>query len=250
MSARRMRSLILSDIHSNLPALQSVLNDAETAGDWDEIWCLGDTVGYGAQPNECFQLLRKHKLRIIAGNHDLAAAGELDTSHFNPAALAAISWTATVLSSENRDFIKSMSSAIVWEDFTLAHASPREPVWEYVTSTHVANANFDHFSTRYCLVGHTHIPQVFVWDDQLNCSHIYEFPTATSLVLGDHRMIVNPGSVGQPRSGDPRASYAILDSEKRQIRRRPVAYPIDATQRLIRDAGLPDSLAKRLDLGY
>ena len=245
-----MRALILSDIHSNLPALQSVLSDADEAGAWDEIWCLGDTVGYGAQPNECLELLRKHNLRIIAGNHDLAAAGELDTSHFNPAASVAIAWTQTVLSSENRDFIKSMSSSLVWEDFTLAHASPREPIWEYVTSTHVANANFDHFATRYCLVGHTHVPQVFVWDDRLNRSHIYEFPTATSLVLGEHRMIVNPGSTGQPRTGDPRASYAILDREKRQIRRRPVVYPIEATQRLIRDAGLPEALAKRLDLGY
>jgi diadenosine tetraphosphatase ApaH/serine/threonine PP2A family protein phosphatase len=243
-----MRALIVSDVHANLPALKAVLEDAQGRGGWDEIWCLGDTVGYGPQPNECLAELQRHQLRIIAGNHDLAATGDLSTDEFNHAAAAAAVWTRTVLTPDHRDMLRGLPLRERWGPFLLAHGSPREPVWEYITSQRVAAANFECFSEVYCLVGHTHVPVIF--RSRAERVEALDFPVDIPYPLGDERLIVNVGSVGQPRDGEPRSSYGLYDSEAATLIRHLVSYPISETQTLIRDAGLPDSLADRLSMGW
>lgn len=154
-----MRVLIISDIHANLTAFETVLADAE--GKWDEIWCLGDIVGYGPDPNECVELLQEHKHLSLSGNHDWAVLDRLDIFTFNADARDAITWTTDQLTTENRAYLDALPSLLVLEPFTLAHASPRHPVWEYILDQNTAAANFPCFSTPYCLVGHTHAPIIY-----------------------------------------------------------------------------------------
>lgn len=244
-----MRYAILADIHSNLAAFQAVLEDSVKRGGFEEIWCLGDVVGYGPDPGECLQLLRQHRHLCIAGNHDWAAIGEVDTSYFNPEAAAAAHWTASQLSVEDIDYLRHLPLTLQRDDFTLAHGSPREPVWEYVLSTQTAKANFAYFDTKFCLVGHSHVPLVFDLD-QDNLCQLHQLPGELLLKQEENRLIINCGGVGQPRDGDPRASYGILDDEEGIIYHYRVNYDISTTQQKMAKAGLPFRLANRLSYGW
>jgi len=242
-----VKYLIIADIHSNLEAFQTVLDDANKMGGFERVWCLGDVVGYGPDPAACIKMLQELKPVCISGNHDLAALDKIDISDFNADAARANRWTADQLSDEDRAYLDDLPE-VVWQgDFTLAHGSPRYPAWEYITNAWTATENFKHFSTPYCLVGHTHVPFVFEQEDILvNEGYL---GNGDMLVLGEKRLIVNPGGVGQPRDRDPRASYAIYDSDERVIRHYRVEYPIGLTQEKMENAGLPDFLIGRLGWG-
>jgi diadenosine tetraphosphatase ApaH/serine/threonine PP2A family protein phosphatase len=243
-----MRSAVLADIHSNLEALRAVLKDLEERGGADELWCLGDIVGYGPDPHECIQLLCQHRCVCVAGNHDWAAIGKLDTSAFNPEAAAACQWTAGTLTKEDMDYLASLTTTLPQGDFTLVHGSPREPIWEYILSVQTAKANFGHFDSRFCLIGHSHSPLLLELDQGNSCQ-MRRLPAELSLETPS-RLIINCGSVGQPRDGDPRASYAIIDTKQESLRHYRVTYDYEVTQKKILDAGLPARLASRLSVGW
>ena len=241
-----MRYLVISDIHGNLAALESVLEDAP---DFDELWCLGDLVGYGPKPNECIERVRSLPHTSLAGNHDWAALGKLDLSSFNAIARAANEWTQRQLTSSSRTYLGGLSPSLQRDDFALAHGSPREPVWEYIMDKSTACRNFEYFSTPVCLVGHTHVPVLFELDEESQRCDARFPPLPEPLALGPRRAIANPGSVGQPRDGDPRASYAILDSDEMSWMFHRVSYPIEITQEQMRANGLPRRLIDRLEIG-
>ncbi|MCH8192260.1 MAG: metallophosphoesterase family protein [Chloroflexi bacterium] len=244
-----MRVAIISDIHSNLSALNAVLSDADRRG-VDELWCLGDIVGYGPEPRECLEIVRRRAGLCLSGNHDMGVVGKVSLAEFNPYAAAANKWTAQVMEEEELAHLGSLPAKLVWEDFTLAHASPREPVWEYVMSPPIARASFAHFETRVCFVGHSHVPLVCPeTQDGGNCS-LFPLPEESPLPLGAGRTIINPGSVGQPRDGDPRASYAIYDSQEDALYHYRVPYDIASTQDKMRSVGLPGYLIERLSQGH
>jgi diadenosine tetraphosphatase ApaH/serine/threonine PP2A family protein phosphatase len=241
-----MHYAILADIHSNLTAFEAVLSDADKRGGFDKVWCLGDVVGYGPDPHECIERLRQFEPVCIAGNHDWAAIGKMDTSEFNPVAALAAHWTAEQLTDADRDYLQNLPLTLHENGFTLAHGSPREPIWEYLLSTEAAKDNFAYFETAYCLVGHSHIPLIFeLVDDEA----VYREFAETNLDLEERRMIINPGGVGQPRDGDPRASYAIYDSEAQTVHHYRVEYDIPATQKRMAEGGLPAPLILRLSFG-
>ena len=242
-----MRAVIVSDVHSNLEAFQSVIQDAEKKGAIDQLWCLGDLVGYGPDPVACIDLLRQFDAQIVAGNHDLASAGKLSLEAFNVYAAAASRWNTEQLSEEHVAYLKELPLRLETEDHTVVHGSPRDPVWEYVVTAASAKASFLHFDTSRCLVGHSHIP--FVCRPQEDGAQFFEFPLDTPVVLGTDRLIINPGSVGQPRDGDPRASYAIYDSDEGAATHFRAEYDISATQEKMGDRGLPAFLAERLANG-
>jgi len=246
-----MRYLIISDIHANLLALETALKDA---GEFDAIWCLGDVVGYGPDPNECVALLREHDLVCLAGNHDWAALNKLDLATFNADARMAATWTQRMLTEETQAYLRSLPSFMVKGAFTLAHGSPRQPVWEYVLDPASACANMDHFETKYCLVGHTHTPVIFEQTENpgtcvAHAAQIGEI-IPLGLTLGYPRLIINPGSVGQPRDSDPRAAYGLLDTQAMTWEHRRVPYPIEETQSRMRQQGLPHRLVTRLQYGW
>lgn len=243
-----MRFLVISDIHANLCAFEAVLTEAE--GQYDKIWFLGDLVGYGPDPNECVDLLREHEHLALSGNHDWAVLERLDVYSFNADARAAIGWTQNVLSEANRTYLAALPSKVEEEEhFTLAHASPRHPVWEYILDAGTASANFDHFDTRYCFVGHTHTPAIFQ-ADPANGAAFRSPRHSEPLPLRDKRLIINPGSVGQPRDSDPRAAYAILDTEMMTVQHHRVEYPVAVTQERMRRLGMSYRLIVRLDYGW
>jgi diadenosine tetraphosphatase ApaH/serine/threonine PP2A family protein phosphatase len=242
-----MRVLVISDIHANLPALEAVLEDAR--GKWDKIWCLGDLVGYGPNPNECVALLHTHEHISLSGNHDWAALGKLDINDFNEEARKAARWTKDVMTAETREFLEALPPKRVIDEFTMAHGSPRHPIWEYIIDYETALENFAHFDTPYCLVGHTHIPILLAEKGSLEIA-VFNPSYNETIYLEDTRLIINPGSVGQPRDSDPRAAYAILDKEELTWEFYRVDYPIEKTQEQIRGAGLPESLAARLAYGW
>jgi diadenosine tetraphosphatase ApaH/serine/threonine PP2A family protein phosphatase len=213
------------------------------------IWCLGDVIGYGPDPNECVALLREQEHLSLSGNHDWAVLGRLDKDSFNEDARVAINWTQRVLTEENRDYLEELPSLLVKEPFTLAHASPRQPVWEYILEQVTAAANFDHFETPYCLVGHTHAPVIY--EQSGNTSAEAREPLyAEPIALNEVRLIINPGSVGQPRDYDPRAAYAILDGDELTWEHRRVSYPVEQTQARMSGFGLPYRLVARLEFGW
>lgn len=243
-----MRYAIIADIHANLAAFMAVLVDIERKGEAEEVWCLGDVVGYGPDPHQCIELLRQTNHVCVAGNHDWAAIGKTDTSEFNPDAATACHWTAQQLTSEDKQYLKSLPLVIKKDNFTLVHGSPREPVWEYLLSTSSAKENFAYFKSQFCLVGHSHVPLVFRYGETGACS-FSQFSTDVKLVLAKSRLIINPGAVGQPRDGDPRASYAIYDSETKLVRLYRVTYDISATQARMMEHRLPMRLVSRLSYG-
>lgn len=247
---QNMRYALLSDIHGNLAAFEAVLADIETK-EIAEIWCLGDIVGYGPDPVECISLLRKQPHVCIAGNHDWAAAGLVDTSEFNDTAAAAVRWTSQQLGKAEIDYLRSLPLRLKLDDFTLVHGSPRNPIWEYMVSVASAQENLTHFETKYCLVGHSHIPLIFQCDQ--NDCRLARFPENMPLdpsETAEYRLIINPGGVGQPRDGDARASYAIYDSQENVIYHYRVEYDIKATQQKMLQLGLPETLALRLNYGW
>ncbi|RMG98178.1 MAG: metallophosphoesterase [Chloroflexi bacterium] len=241
-----MRILIISDIHANLTALETVLAHAQ--GQWDKIWCLGDLVGYGPDPNECVQLIQQFDHIALSGNHDWAVLGRLDVTTFNRDAQIAIEWTRKTITAETRAYLETLPSSITLEPFTLAHASPRQPVWEYILDSYTAAMNFSYFDTPYCLVGHTHVPVLFEEVDITQIvahTPIYDVP----IQLEKPRLIINPGSVGQPRDADPRAAYALLDTDAMTWEFRRVRYPISETQERMRKFDIPPRLIQRLEYG-
>jgi predicted phosphodiesterase len=246
-----MRYALLADIHSNLAAFEAVLADIKSKGAIAAIWCLGDIVGYGPDPVECIQLLRQQPHVCIAGNHDWAAIGRLDTSDFNPTAADAVQWTGQQLGREEIDYLQSLPLSLQQDNFTLVHGSPREPIWEYLVSVEAARDNLAYFQTSHCLVGHSHLP--FVFECAQGDCRLGRLPKDSPLDLskmGECRLIINPGGVGQPRDGDPRASYATYDSQAETIHHYRVEYDIQATQRKMLRYRLPESLALRLSYGW
>jgi diadenosine tetraphosphatase ApaH/serine/threonine PP2A family protein phosphatase len=242
-----MRYAIIADIHANLAAFAAVLADIKQKGGVDEVWCLGDIVGYGPDPRQCLELLQQLNHVCVAGNHDLAAIGKAETTYFNADATAAVRWTAKQLGPGDIRYLENLPQTMEKDGFTLVHGSPMEPIWEYVISTGVAARNFEFFHSRFCLVGHTHVPAAF--REEKGVCHSIGFSTGIGIVLGESRMIINPGGVGQPRDGDPRASYAIYDSEGSIIRLYRVPYDIGVTQDKMMKAHLPVHLVIRLQEG-
>ncbi len=243
-----MRCAVLADIHSNLAAFHAILADIERGGGGEEVWCPGDIVGYGPDPHECVELLQRREHICVAGNHDLAATGKIDTFDFNPDAAAAAHWTSRNLTREDIEFLNSLPLVARKGDFTIVHGSPREPIWEYILSVESARENFDYFDTRYCFIGHSHVPLVFRLDASGAC-HWSRLLPETALALGEERLIINPGGVGQPRDGDPRASYALYDSGAGTVELHRVPYAISSTQQKMAERRLPPRLASRLSYG-
>jgi diadenosine tetraphosphatase ApaH/serine/threonine PP2A family protein phosphatase len=224
-----------------------MLEDCRRRGGFDEVWCLGDVVGYGAEPEACIDLLYQHAVTAVVGNHDRGVLGQVDLRHFNEEAAIAGLWTARRLSPAHKERLSRLPETALKEPFTLVHGSLRAPVWEYLLSTKAAQATFSLLTTPYCLVGHSHVP--FVCRETKHGCAFERWPEGGPLSLGTERLIINPGSVGQPRDGDPRTSYALYDNEANTIAHHRVEYDIAATQEKIRRAGLPEWLAERLSLG-
>ncbi len=287
-----MRYAVLSDIHGNLVALDAVLRDIdhfsiEQRAPIDALWCLGDIVGYGPEPRECVQRVRELCQFCVAGNHDWAAIGKLDLDEFIGVAANSAEWTSAQLSPQDRIYLRGLPEVAGSGDFTLAHGSPLNPIWEYLTSPLAATPNFAAFETAFCLVGHTHVPTIFLLPDDARPlpappeilvsemgrtgftpgdSDLMPFPNIEAIPMGSglcehispapglwlvpehRRAIVNPGSVGQPRDGDPRASYLIFDSDLGFEFRR-VEYDVAATQRKMSEQGLSARMAARLEKG-
>ena len=240
-----MRLAIISDIHANLPALEAVLEDAHSARP-DQLWCLGDVVGYGAQPDECASLVAERCDLCLVGNHDLVVTGALSVDDFNDDARDAALWTREVLSVEHRDWLASLQPAAVRQSVALFHGSARDPVWEYVLTEESAQATFEISSASLVLVGHSHVALALTLDDDFVAGGLA--PAETEVQL-EGRWLLNPGSVGQPRDGDPRAAWLLLDLERRFAFFRRVEYPVEKTQSELRERGLPPSLAARLARG-
>lgn len=242
-----MKVLVISDIHANMAALESVLSDA---GDFGAVWCLGDLVGYGPDPNECVACIASlPNLACILGNHDAATLNQIDVNSFNPEARAGILWTQNMLSASSKTFLKDLPEKTVEDHITLVHGSPRQPIWEYLLDTRTATYNFEHFDTPYCFVGHTHLPAIYHLPDEALSAQLIVPENSTQLTLAP-RSIINPGSVGQPRDRDPRAAYAILDLEQYTWECRRVSYDIHAVQERMRAAELPERHILRLAAGW
>ncbi len=240
-----MRTLVISDIHANLTALEAVL---ASAGEVDAVWCLGDVVGYGPDPNECIaRLTTLPDLVCLQGNHDAAAIGQLPLESFNAEARTSVEWLREMLTPESLAFLQGLQPLRVERGVTLAHASPRQPVLEYLLDSYSALENFDHFETPFCFVGHTHVPVLFIKHGAGINLQIPE--TNTSLELHD-RCIANPGSVGQPRDRDPRAAYAIFDPQDASWHYNRVEYDIPQVQARMLAAGLPERHISRLSGGW
>lgn len=242
-----MRILVISDIHANLTALETVV---EEAGKVDAVWCLGDIVGYGPDPNECVELIRNlPNVACIIGNHDAGVVNHINVDSFNPEARYALVWTQSKLSQENLAFLRGLPQRLAIQDVTLAHGSPRQPVWEYVLNIQTATQNFDFFQTPLCFIGHTHLPVIYSYiDNEHLASLIIPDPNKSFSLYG--RAIVNPGSVGQPRDRDPRAAFAIFHPEDFTWDYHRVPYNIKAVQLRMADAGLPERHINRLAAGW
>lgn len=244
-----MKILIISDIHANITALDTVLSDI---GTYDAVWCLGDLVGYGPDPNECVERIQAFPgLVCVIGNHDAAVLNQIDVSAFNPEARSAIDWTRQALSPASIGFLRSLPETMVIEEeeVTIVHGSPRQPVWEYLLDTRTATMNFEFFSTPYCFVGHTHLPVMYSMPDDTRSARLFVPENFTQTTLMP-RTIINPGSVGQPRDRDPRAAYAVFDTSQNTWEFRRVAYDVPAVQERMRNAGLPDRHVQRLAAGW
>jgi predicted phosphodiesterase len=242
-----MKVAILSDIHGNRQAFEAVLVDVGET-DADELWCLGDLVGYGADPDVCVELARRHAHVCLAGNHDLAVVGQIPLDEFSRGAGLAARWTQDVIAQDNLDFLASLRPTGVEAEIGLYHGSPRDPVWEYVLSALLAELCLDAQDHRVCLVGHSHVALSFDRPEGL--------PATGEPRRGDSQIdisrgewILNPGSVGQPRDGDPRAAWMMLDTTDWTATFRRTEYDIAGAASAIRAARLPDSLAERLEYG-
>jgi len=247
--SKTMRYLVISDIHANLQALETVLS---SAGDWESVLFLGDLVGYGPSPNECVErVVALPNVTSIIGNHDVAALGQIDLDTFNPQAKFAALWTQKQLTQTNKDFLQSLGQVEEMDGLTLVHGSPRDPVWEYLDRVSQAPENFARFTTPSCFNGHTHVPRIFEQDSDTRRAEMRIPEEAEVIPTADGvRRIINPGSVGQPRDGDPRAAYALYDTEAGQFEFRRVEYDFHVTQEKMEAAGLPKPLSERLAYGF
>ncbi len=242
-----MRILVISDIHGNYPALEAVLADA---GAFDAVWCLGDLVGYGPQPNECIERVRGLPgLICLLGNHDAASMGSIDLEDFNIEAQKSVRWMIEHLTEDNRAYLEGLPEKVRQDGFTLVHGSPRYPIWEYILTSEDARHNFPAMTTRYCLVGHSHVPSVFSLGKKDTQVHMV-IPQPGYPVKLKPRAIINPGSVGQPRDHNPNACYAMLDLEAFTWELFRVPYNYQQVQKMIMEAGLPVRNAVRLEGGW
>ncbi len=245
-----MRVGAITDIHANLPALEAVLAATDDEG-LEELWCLGDVVGYGVEPDACAALVRERCAVCLVGNHDLAVLGELDIGSFSEAAAVAVEWTQANVEESTLAFLRELNPAVVREGIGLFHASPRDPVWEYVLSGEQASAGMDANPERIGLIGHSHVALFFnriaVGGEQEVKGAQASDGALLDLAVGD--WLVNPGSVGQPRDGDPRAAWLELDTETGAARFHRVAYDVERAAEPILAAGLPSRLADRLHTG-
>ncbi len=240
-----MRVLVISDIHANLTALNSVI---DVAGDFDAVWCLGDLVGYGPDPNECVETVRSlPNLVCVLGNHDSAVIGETETESFNPEARLAIEWTIETMTEENREFLQALPKRVVKDDVTIVHGSPRDPVQEYLLDSYTATLSFSYFESPYGFFGHTHVPTIFHLNQGYADLYLPEIDVKFDMQA---RLLVNPGSVGQPRDRDPRAAFAIYNSLEDTWHFRRIEYDIPAVQDRMRAANLPERHVLRLKEGW
>jgi diadenosine tetraphosphatase ApaH/serine/threonine PP2A family protein phosphatase len=241
---------VISDIHSNRPALEAVLEAVGETGA-DELWCLGDLVGYGADPDRCTELVRERCDFSLSGNHDLAVLGEIDVSTFSETAATAVEWTQGVATEETLAYLRELSPQGGRGGFGLFHASPRDPVWEYVLSLDQAEAGLDAMEERVGLIGHSHVALFFTRPAAKRPTYAQgaQAGAGAGVEIATGRWLLNPGSVGQPRDGDPRAAWLELDTEASTARYHRAPYDIDAAARAILDAGLPSPLAERLQIG-
>jgi predicted phosphodiesterase len=241
-----MRVAVISDVHGNLHALEAVL--AAIEGDApDQVWCLGDLVGYGPKPNECCMLVEARASLCLSGNHDLGVLGTIDLEEFSGEAGAAARWTRGVLSDKARAYLDPLEPLGTAEGVALFHGSARDPVWEYVLSDEAAATTFALTNESLVLVGHSHAALQIELREGLLSGGLA--PAGTEIDLKSGRWLLNPGSVGQPRDGDPRAAYLVLDLDAQQASFRRAAYDIEQTQAEIRAEGLPELLAERLSFG-
>jgi diadenosine tetraphosphatase ApaH/serine/threonine PP2A family protein phosphatase len=241
-----MRVAVVSDIHSNLHALDAVLAaiDAEAP---DELWCLGDLVGYGPKPNECCAAIAERADVCLAGNHDLAVRGTIDLVEFHGDAGLAATWTRDVLKAEGRALLDRLKPEGAAHGVALYHGSARDPIWEYVLGDEAALATIELAGSPLVLVGHSHVALQVVQSDGDLTGGVAA--AGTELDLAGTRALLNPGSVGQPRDGDPRAAFLLLDLDAQHASFRRVEYDVERTQREMRESGLPELLAARLELG-
>jgi len=260
-----MRIAIVADVHANLVALEAVLRHAEAQGAIDGLWCLGDIVGYGPQPSQCVSRLRDVGATMVAGNHDRAATGMMDTTEFNPDAAAAALWTRAQLPQSEIAFLDALPEVAYATpgeapglkvgaseaEFTLVHGTLRSPIREYLHSHEAALAHLERQETPFSLIGHTHLPTLVVQGREFpHGCEMYLLEEGTSLRLSrERKLVINPGGVGQPRDGDPRAAYAVYDTESETVTLHRLEYDIAATQKLMEAAGLPRWLIDRLPLG-
>ena len=242
-----MRVAICTDIHGNRHAFEAVIAAAEADGA-EELWCLGDLVGYGADPDACVALAERHCAICLAGNHDLAVVEVLSLDEFSRGAAIAAQWTQDTISPQTREYLLSLQPSGSAEGIGLFHASPRDPVWEYVLSGLTAELCFDATNFRVSLIGHSHVALSFHRPEGEPASGTTR-RDGVELDLGAGRWLVNPGSTGQPRDGDPRAAWMLLDTEAKTAVYRRAEYDIGGAQAAIRAARLPDSLAERLEYG-
>ena len=242
-----MRVLVISDVHSNLIALETVLADAPA---FDTVWSLGDIVGYGPQPNACIARLCAYDHLAVAGNHDWGVLGRLDLSRFNDVARQANLWSREKLTASSNLYLSLLEILQIEGPCTIAHGSPRSPIWEYILHESVALANYDHFETPICLVGHSHVPMILRRVDSGDLEILQADPEQGEIDLSIGRHIINPGSVGQPRDGDPRAAYALLDTDAMTVSFHRVAYDVERVQARMREAGLPGALIARIEMGW
>jgi diadenosine tetraphosphatase ApaH/serine/threonine PP2A family protein phosphatase len=240
-----MRVAVISDVHANYHALEAVLDEIDAAR-VDTVWCLGDTVGYGPRPNECCDAVKDRAGHCLVGNHDLVVLGELAVSDFNDEAAEAAIWTKEVLTAESRAYLAGLKPFGAVEGIDLFHASARDPVWEYVLTEEAAAATLELSAAPLDLVGHCHVALAITAEH----GRVGGGPApGGSKVTLDGRRLLNPGSVGQPRDGDPRAAWMVLDLEERFAEFRRVPYSIERTQAEMRERGLPNALAARLERG-
>jgi len=244
-----MRYLIFSDLHSNLESLQSFSQIIKTI-EHDKKVFLGDLVGYGADPNACVDWVRENADIILGGNHDYAVTGKTELTYMNPHAYLACLWTRRKLTPENKEFLRGLPCEIVEGEIHWVHSSPFEPErWHYVVSRADGKINFDHFSTRLCFLGHSHRPVVIEQEQGQGGAITDCGAPATWELLPDHRYIINVGSLGQPRDGNPKPAFVIYDSTLRTLEYRRYEYDFASAQRKILAAGLPSHLAERLSMG-
>jgi predicted phosphodiesterase len=241
-----MRWALVSDIHGNLSALQAVLAEIKNHP-VDEILCLGDIVGYGARPNECVALVQERVELCVRGNHDAGVLAEIGIEYFSGRARQAIIWTQQCLSEKSRDYLRGCPLRENRRQTLLVHGSPRDPIWEYILDLQTAYINFQESETPICLFGHSHIPSFFIWNGGAVRGERAAGDQTRPIAAGE-RYLINPGSVGQPRDGDPRASFGLftLDADGGQMEWHRVVYDIERTRREIHEAGLPSGLGDRL----